>query len=124
MLLEPVRYGSHLLLSISEDILMDNSREFLTEFEGIYKQENAQLQNLTFNFGEVRFLDSSGIGAIIKCTNKAKEQGVKINVLNLNKTLQSVFRLSGLQEILTKMELSDFFAQFPEFETTLSKYNE
>ncbi|WCL50866.1 STAS domain-containing protein [Leptospira sp. GIMC2001] len=103
---------------------MDNSRNFFLEFEGMGIGKDLEVKHLSINFGEVRFLDSSGIGAIIKCTNLAKEKGIDITVFNLNKTLFSVFRLSGLQHILTTLTLNEYIDRFPEFQKYLSKYHE
>ncbi|MCG9874912.1 MAG: STAS domain-containing protein [Leptospiraceae bacterium] len=124
MLVEFILENDHLLISIMDDIMMDNSREFYIEFERIFVDEKVSVKTLSLNFGEVRFMDSSGIGAIIKCTNKVKEEGINIIVFNLNKTLYSVFRLSGLQNILETLELDTFRDRFPEFKPYLSKYND
>ncbi|NCN08404.1 MAG: STAS domain-containing protein [Leptospira sp.] len=124
MLVEFIHEKDHLLLSIMDDIMMDNSREFYNDFERIFIEELSTVSTMSINFGEVRFMDSSGIGAIIKCTNKAKEEGINIIVFNLNKTLFSVFRLSGLQHILETLELDTFRERFPEFKPYLSKYND
>jgi anti-anti-sigma factor len=124
MLVEFIQENDHLLISIMDDIMMDNSREFYIEFERIFVDERVSVKTLSLNFGEVRFIDSSGIGAIIKCTNKVKEEGINIIVFNLNKTLYSVFRLSGLQNILETLELDTFRERFPEFKPYLSKYND
>ncbi|MCZ8238568.1 MAG: STAS domain-containing protein [Leptospiraceae bacterium] len=124
MLVEFIQENDHLLISIMDDIMMDNSREFYIEFERIFVDERVSVKTLSLNFGEVRFMDSSGIGAIIKCTNKVKEEGINIIVFNLNKTLYSVFRLSGLQNILETLELDTFRERFPEFKPYLSKYND
>lgn len=124
MLVEFIQENDHLLISIMDDIMMDNSREFYIEFERIFVDERVSVRTLSLNFGEVRFMDSSGIGAIIKCTNKVKEEGINIIVFNLNKTLYSVFRLSGLQNILETLELDTFRERFPEFKPYLSKYND
>jgi stage II sporulation protein AA (anti-sigma F factor antagonist) len=124
MLIEFIRESDHLLLTIVDDIMMDNSREFFNEFDSIFQEQKNALQSMSINFGEVKFMDSSGIGSIIKCTNKAKEFGINIIVFNMNKTLFSVFRLSGLQHILETMELSVFLDKYPDFKPYLSKYNE
>lgn len=124
MLIEFIRESNHLLLTIVDDIMMDNSREFQIEFDQIFEEQKKSLQSMSINFGEVKFMDSSGIGSIIKCTNKAKELKINIIVFNLNKTLFSVFRLSGLQNILDTMELSVFLEKYPDFTPYLSKYND
>lgn len=124
MLIETERIENHLLVHINEDILMDNSRDFFLEFEHILRNLKADLEFLTIDFGRVRFLDSSGIGAVIKCTNRAKEFSIDVKVVNLNKTLHSVFRLSGLEHILIALEVGDFLQQFPQFKESLSNSNE
>jgi|JI8StandDraft_1071087.scaffolds.fasta_scaffold62553_2 stage II sporulation protein AA (anti-sigma F factor antagonist) len=124
MLIEFIRESDHLLMTIVEDIMMDNSREFFNEFDQIFEEQRSSLFSMSINFGEVKFMDSSGIGSIIKCTNKAKEFGINIIVFNMNKTLFSVFRLSGLQHILETMELPVFLDKYPDFKPYLSKYNE
>lgn len=121
MLIESSKIGSHLLLQVEEDILMDNSKDFIEEFETVFRKEKDSLEILSYDFSSVRFLDSSGIGAIIKSTNKAKEKGIKVHVVNLNKTLVSVFRLSGLEHILESIEADDFFKQYPQFSSLMRK---
>lgn len=117
MLIESHLQENHLLLSIQKDILMENSREFYHEFEKAIESKN--FGKLSLNFTLVKFLDSSGIGAVIKASSALHNRGVEIYVTNLNKNLNSVFRLSGLNHILSILTLDEYLSKFPEFKKTL-----
>lgn len=121
MLIEFRKIQNHLVVSILEDVLMDNSRELYLEFDAALKSEKNDLGTISFNFSQVRFLDSSGIGALIKCTSRAKEIGIHVQVVNLNKTLFSVFRLSGLNNLLKTIPIEEFLEEYPEFESYLKQ---
>ncbi|MCG6139753.1 anti-sigma factor antagonist [Leptospira bourretii] len=117
MLILSHRQENHLLLSIQRDVLMENSREFYQEFEKAIDSQN--FGKLTMDFHSVKFLDSSGIGAVIKASSALHNRGVEIFVTNLNKNLNSVFRLSGLNHILSILTLDEYLSKFPEFQKTL-----
>ncbi|MDF3818293.1 STAS domain-containing protein [Leptospira sp. 96542] len=117
MLIQSHRKENHLLLSIRRDVLMENSREFYHEFEKAIEGQN--FGKLTLDFVAVKFLDSSGIGAVIKASSALHNRGVEIFVTNLNKNLNSVFRLSGLNHILSILTLDEYLSKFPEFSKTL-----
>lgn len=117
MLIESNLQENHLLLSIRKDILMENSREFYHDFEKSI--DGKSFGKLSLNFAQVKFLDSSGIGAVIKASSSLHNRGVEIYVTNLNKNLNSVFRLSGLNHILSILTLDEYLSKFPEFAKTL-----
>jgi anti-anti-sigma factor len=117
MLIQGYTQENHLLFSIMQDILMENSREFFQEFEKA--MDGKIFSKITLNFANVKFLDSSGIGAVIKASSGLHNRGIEIYVTNLNKNLNSVFRLSGLNHILSILTLDEYLSKFPEFKKTL-----
>ncbi|TGL58009.1 anti-sigma factor antagonist [Leptospira ognonensis] len=117
MLIQSHSQEDHLLFSIQQDILMENSREFYHEFERA--MEGKAFLRITLNFAAVKFLDSSGIGAVIKASSALHNKGIEIFVTNLNKNLNSVFRLSGLNHILSILTLDEYLSKFPEFRKAL-----
>ncbi|GBF49797.1 anti-sigma factor antagonist [Leptospira ryugenii] len=96
---------------------MENSREFYQEFEKAL--EGRTFAKISMDFGSVKFLDSSGIGAVIKASSALHNKGIEIFVTNLNKNLNSVFRLSGLNHILSILTLDEYVSKFPEFKKSL-----
>jgi len=104
----------HMVVKIQNDIMMSNVAEFSDEFRAVF-DKNPKF--LSIDLQDVKFMDSSGIGALINLTSEIKKKGTEISVFNMHKSLYSVFKLSGLYHI---MELykdnADFFNKFPDLE--------
>lgn len=91
---------------------MDNSKNFLVEFERILNN-NPGIKVLSFDFGNVQFMDSSGIGSLIRAASIAKSNCHEIVVFNLNKSLYSVFKLSGIHNMMSLLTKSEFNDKYP-----------
>lgn len=55
--------------------------------------------NLVFNFQNLNFMDSTGIGFIIGRYGEIKRKGGSIVVCSMNTTILKVFNISGLKRI-------------------------
>ncbi|MEM7182800.1 MAG: STAS domain-containing protein [Spirochaetota bacterium] len=115
MLITLTTKSEHLIICIKKDILMENSREFSEELEKTLQQA-PDCQKISFDFEAVKFMDSSGIGFLIKASSKAKNENKDIIVYNLNKTLHSVFKLSGLHNMISIYSRTELLAKFPELD--------
>ena len=93
--------------------MMDNSKDFYKEFESII-QMNKDLKVVSFDFYKVNFMDSSGIGSLIRAASYVKNLHSSVTVFNLNKSLYSVFRLSGLDNIIAIYTYEEFIEIYPE----------
>ncbi|TGK06364.1 STAS domain-containing protein [Leptospira fluminis] len=113
MILKSLVRDNHLVLSVQEDILMDNSRDFYVEFEESVR--NGYPEIISFHLGLVKFIDSSGIGIIIKVRNQIRDKNGVVNIFGLNKSLHSVFRLSGLDRIVNLYTMEEFLEKYPNF---------
>lgn len=60
------------------------------------------LQHLIFDFENVTFMDSSGIGVIIGRYNKIHDINGRVAVINCNKYVDKIFSVSGLYSIIEK----------------------
>ena len=75
-----------------------------------YKKEIADLieQNKTkdvvFDFKEVTFIDSSGIGLILGRYNQLKSHRKKLYVNETNNHIKKLFRISGIYTIINEFE--------------------
>ncbi|MGN0369387.1 MAG: anti-sigma factor antagonist [Butyrivibrio sp.] len=58
-----------------------------------------RIYRLAFDFRDVGFMDSSGIGLIMGRYKKIRGAGGEIFVCNLNCSMQRIFKLSGLFRI-------------------------
>ena len=58
------------------------------------------VRSLIFDFSNTKFMDSSGIGAIIGRCKNVRFSGGYIKAVHLNEQIRRIFRLSGLQKIM------------------------
>lgn len=65
------------------------------------------IRNLIFNFKEVTFIDSSGIGVIIGRYNQIKKNGGTIFLCEMSETLEKIIKFSGLGRICVIKETED-----------------
>ena len=56
-------------------------------------------RQLIMDFGEVRFMDSSGIGMIIGRAEICRALGCEVKLCGLNSTLKKLIGLSGIEKI-------------------------
>ena len=59
-----------------------------------------QVKNVVFNFENINFMDSSGIGVIIGRYKKISNEGGRVSVINISSRVKQIFDLSGLNKII------------------------
>ena len=59
---------------------------------------------ILFDFKQVTFMDSSGVGMIIGRHKKLQNIGGKIGVVNLNDRVKRIFEMSGLFSIVSSFK--------------------
>lgn len=64
------------------------------------KTKEYKIFRLVFDFKNVGFMDSAGIGLLMGRYRKIKEYGGEIYVSNIGLSVQRIFRMSGLYKIL------------------------
>lgn len=107
------REDKHYLLRVAGDVLMENSKDF---YNGVKDMFEGKTGHLSLDFSRVQFIDSSGIGALIKLTSELKRENCVVNVIGLNKNLTAVFQLSGISTIIRIRTQNDFCIEYPEFQ--------
>lgn len=60
-----------------------------------------QVKNIIFDFKNINFMDSSGIGVIIGRYKKISSEGGKVFVVNVSPRVKKIFDLSGMNKIIT-----------------------
>lgn len=75
-----------------------------------YKKEISDLinekknSNVVFDFKEVTFIDSSGIGLILGRYNQLKETKRKLYVNKTNNQIKKLFKISGIYTIISEFD--------------------
>ncbi len=66
--------------------------------------EKTKLVNLIFNFKDITFMDSSGIGMVIGRYRILQSRGGTVCVTNLSKEVYRIFEISGLFKIINNYD--------------------
>ncbi|WP_373599625.1 anti-sigma F factor antagonist [Paraclostridium bifermentans] len=65
-----------------------------------YVIQEKQVKNIVFDFKNMNFMDSSGIGVVIGRYKKISSEGGKVAVININPRVKKIFELSGMNKII------------------------
>lgn len=84
---------------LSGEIDHHNARELRTELDRYII--TAQPRELAMDFGNITFMDSSGIGLIMGRSKLMKECGGRLEVRNTQPYIRRVLRLSGIERIVS-----------------------
>ncbi|MBE7439369.1 MAG: STAS domain-containing protein [Spirochaetales bacterium] len=96
------------LLCIKNDLKMENSMAFRKALEASWGLEELVVLDLM----EVDFIDSSGMGVLIHAADLLKTSQRRLALLNVNKVIASVLKLSGIQAILPVLSPEEFDKHF------------
>ncbi len=58
------------------------------------------IHHIFFDFREVDFIDSSGLGVLLSCYKRLAPYGGSVRVENLHPKVEMVFALAGMEKIL------------------------
>lgn len=62
------------------------------------------VENVVFDFGDTKFMDSSGIGIIMGRYKKISCFGGKVYALHPDRQIRRIIRISGLEQIMEVVE--------------------
>lgn len=62
--------------------------------------KDSDVKNMVLDMQELNFMDSSGIGVILGRYRQIKDKGGRMMVRNMNRQVERVFRLSGMNQII------------------------
>jgi len=97
MLLTVHQDNDHTVLSAAGEIDLSTSENL----DGAVVEALDQgTSHLTLDLSEVTFLDSSGLGVIVKALKRAKEVNVTFDVVAANDRVLKVFKLTGLDAVI------------------------
>jgi stage II sporulation protein AA (anti-sigma F factor antagonist) len=71
-----------------------------------YEIERYMPRKVVFDFNNVAFMDSAGIGLIIGRYKFANMLGAKLEIANLTENIEKIFEMSGILRIIEKTELN------------------
>lgn len=69
-----------------------------------YLDELGEIEQLIFDFNELEFIDSTGIGSVMNAIYLSQEKNFKIKLQGVNDLTNEVFEMVGLYQILNAFQ--------------------
>ena len=69
-----------------------------------YEIERYIPRKVIFDFNNVSFMDSAGIGLLLGRYKNALSLGIKVEVINVNKSIYKILKMSGITRLLEVKE--------------------
>ena len=91
--------GSGVRASFAGEVDMSTSPAFTAAITDVLRARRGQ--RLSVDLGGIRFLDSSGIRALLHCQRQAREHGGDLVVVDLQPTVLQVLEITGVLGLLT-----------------------
>ena len=82
----------------------------LDEYSSVYTRDvldkllsGSGFKKVIVDLSELEFMDSTGVGVLIGRYKKMKARNIPIYLCNPNNSIERIFRISGLYEIMPKI---------------------
>ena len=96
--------GKILLIKITEEI--DHHTSEIIRRKADYEIERYMPRKIIFDFSNVQFMDSAGIGMVLGRYKMMKMLGGDLEIINVSHTLKKIFEMSGITKICKIKEAS------------------
>ena len=97
--------GDCLIVRMKGELDMDSANKFKKKV--IPKLEKNKLSYLILNLSKVKFIDSTGLGAILGRYRVLEKEGGKVLLVGLKPQVKRIFSLSGMLKIMPEFESED-----------------
>ena len=89
--------------------------ESTEEFEKAYnKQLESKPAIVAIDMSKLDYIDSSGIGSLIKCLNALKNNNGKLVLVGMKPTILNVFKLAKLDMFFQILTSAEFLSKYPD----------
>lgn len=95
-------YNRNLIIKINGEIDHHTSEMIREKVDKEFSRNNAK--NIIFDFSNINFMDSSGIGVIMGRYRHTKQLGGNVAIVGANASLDRIFNISGLHKIINSYE--------------------
>ena len=69
-----------------------------------FELDHNRVKNILFDFSELSFMDSSGIGVIMGRYKKISQKNGQVGIYHINPQVRRIFEISGLLRILQEFK--------------------
>ncbi|SNY47042.1 STAS domain-containing protein [Paractinoplanes atraurantiacus] len=85
------------VVALAGEIDMDNAAQVRQFLDGVLQRE--QPRNLVIDMGEVTFLGSAGIHALLHCHTNADRLGSRLEIQHIRPQIQQVLEICGVTDM-------------------------
>lgn len=90
----------NMIIKLKEELDHHNAEEIRKKVDKLVELNNIKV--IVFDFNEINFMDSSGIGVIMGRYKNIKNIGGDVGLINVNSNIDRIFKLSGMYKIVKK----------------------
>lgn len=83
-------------IKVDGEIDIYTSEQFKEEVYNIVDNNNLDLE---FDFENLRYIDSTGLGILVGTLKKVKINGKSIKIVNMNNNVKKLFYITGLENL-------------------------
>ncbi|MBM9502800.1 STAS domain-containing protein [Leptospira sp. 201903070] len=102
--------GETNIVSLSGSLDIYTSIDLKTFFETNVNKEN---KNVVVNLEKLNYIDSSGIGMLIKQLNYVQDLNGSFFIANMKPAIEKVFKVAGLTSYFKTISPAEFTSNFP-----------
>ena len=103
------------VFQLQANLVMENCHDF---FEVFKERLGSNPGAVLLDFSQIRFIDSSGIGILLKCVELTEQRSADFFIFGLNRQLEQVFKLAGLLKVFGVLTTEQVRERFPELPTS------
>lgn len=81
-------------------------------FSSVFAEQlNNNPSIIALNLGELNYIDSSGIGSLIRCMNMAIKENIIFLCYNLNENIKKTFKIAKLEQCFPILSEEEFLCK-------------
>ncbi len=96
-------------MHIKGELDINSTHDFKT---AINPKLTSKPTTLALNMAGITYLDSSGIGALVKLNKDTHAAGIELILFDMEDGIRNMFKLSRLETIFTIMSSAQFFEKY------------
>lgn len=82
-------------------------------FESVYRQHiEDEPKIIALNLRELKYIDSSGIGSLVRCMNLALKSNIEFICYDINENVESIFKIAKLDQFISILTHDEFISTY------------
>jgi len=101
------------IMKIKGRLAIDVGEDLIAAYEKIvYADEENKPKAIAFDCTGLTFIDSTGIGAVVRCMKNAISQNISLHLTNVTPDILKILKLAELNKFLSILEGQEFHEKY------------